>query len=181
MPGFAQKLRNGQTAPLQVIVDATNSNTALIASGYISQIAQGFAQEYQRDRIYRIAPQLMEVMPRWSLSRGPGTTPTCSSRWFFVPGNHRQPDAGAGDYADRLCRGARARDRHAGTDHGHADPPGGVHSRQDAAVFSDRPLRCDADCRGRLAVVSGAVSRPCLGVGDWARFCFSCACWAWAC
>ena len=35
--GFAQKLRKGQTAPLQVIVDATNSNTALIASSYITQ------------------------------------------------------------------------------------------------------------------------------------------------
>src|SRR5579872_5149356 len=30
-PGFAENLRKGQTAPLQVIVDATNSNTALIA------------------------------------------------------------------------------------------------------------------------------------------------------
>src|ERR1035438_619683 len=60
--GFAAKLRSGQTAPLQVIVDATNSNTALIASGYIAQIARGFAQEYQRDRIDRIVPQLREVM-----------------------------------------------------------------------------------------------------------------------
>ena len=40
--GFAQQLRKGGTAPLQVIVDATNSNTALIASSYISQIALGF-------------------------------------------------------------------------------------------------------------------------------------------
>src|SRR5271169_6435551 len=43
--GFAQNLRKGQTAPLQVIVDATNSNTALIASGYVTQIALGFAHE----------------------------------------------------------------------------------------------------------------------------------------
>ena len=49
---FAQKLRSGQTAPLQVIVDATNSNTALIASGYISQIALGFAKEYQSCLLY---------------------------------------------------------------------------------------------------------------------------------
>ena len=28
-PGFAEDLRKGQTVPLQVIVDATNSNTAL--------------------------------------------------------------------------------------------------------------------------------------------------------
>jgi len=84
--GFAQKLRKGQTAPLQVIVDATNSNTALIASGYISQIALGFAQEVQRDRIYRIAPQLIEVMPSVELAPRPWYNPDLKSRWFFVPG-----------------------------------------------------------------------------------------------
>jgi ABC-2 type transport system permease protein len=84
--GFAQKLRSGQTAPLQVIVDATNSNTALIASGYISQIALGFAQSYQRDRISRIAPQLMEVMPSVELAPRPWYNPDLQSRWFFVPG-----------------------------------------------------------------------------------------------
>ena len=84
--GFAQKLRKGQTAPLQVIVDATNSNTALIASGYISQIAQGFAQDYQKDRIERIAPQLIEVMPSVELAPRPWYNPDLRSRWFFVPG-----------------------------------------------------------------------------------------------
>jgi ABC-2 type transport system permease protein len=84
--GFAQKLRSGQTAPLQVIVDATNSNTALIASGYIAQIAQGFAAQYQRDRIDRIAPQLIEVMPSVELAPRPWYNPDLSSRWFFVPG-----------------------------------------------------------------------------------------------
>jgi ABC-2 type transport system permease protein len=84
--GFAEKLRKGQTAPLQVIVDATNSNTALIASGYISQIALGFAQEYQTDRISRIAPQLMEVMPSVELAPRPWYNPDLRSRWFFVPG-----------------------------------------------------------------------------------------------
>ena len=84
--GFAQKLRSGQTAPLQVIVDATNSNTALIALGYISQIAQGFAAQYQRDRIDRIAPQLIEVIPQVELAPRPWYNPDLSSRWFFVPG-----------------------------------------------------------------------------------------------
>jgi ABC-2 type transport system permease protein len=84
--GFAQKLRKGEAAPLQVIVDATNSNTALIASGYISQIALGFAQEYQKDRIYRIAPQLTDVMPSVVLAPRPWYNPDMRSRWFFVPG-----------------------------------------------------------------------------------------------
>src|ERR1039457_2246728 len=84
--GFAQKLRKGETVPLQVIVDATNSNTALIASGYISQIALGFGQDYQRDRIYRIASQMMEQIPSVQLEQRPWYNPELSSRWFFIPG-----------------------------------------------------------------------------------------------
>jgi len=84
--GFAQQLRKGQTAPLQVIVDATNSNTALIASGYLTQIVLGFAEEYQRDRILRIAPKLVELMPSVELAPRPWYNPDLKSRWFFVPG-----------------------------------------------------------------------------------------------
>ena len=84
--GFAQQLRKGETAPLQVIVDATNSNTALIASGYIAQIAREFAQEYQKDRIDRIAPQLIGIMPSVELAPRPWYNPDLKSRWFFVPG-----------------------------------------------------------------------------------------------
>jgi ABC-2 type transport system permease protein len=84
--GFAQNLRKGQTAPLQVIVDATNSNTALIASSYITQIALGFAQNYQQDRIYRISPQMIEKIPSVQLEQRPWYNPDLRSRWFFVPG-----------------------------------------------------------------------------------------------
>jgi len=85
-PGFAENLRKGQTAPLQVIVDATNSNTALIASGYINQIAIGFAKDYQQDRINRISPQLTERIPSVELEQRPWYNPDLRSRWFFVPG-----------------------------------------------------------------------------------------------
>jgi len=85
-PGFAEDLRKGQTAPLQVIVDATNSNTALIASGYINQIALGFAKDYQQDRISRISPQLAERIPSVVLEQRPWYNPDLRSRWFFVPG-----------------------------------------------------------------------------------------------
>lgn len=84
--GFAQKLRSGETAPLQVIVDATNSNTALIAAGYINQIVLGFAREYQQDRVYRISPQLAEKFPSVQLAQRPWYNPDLRSRWFFVPG-----------------------------------------------------------------------------------------------
>jgi ABC-2 type transport system permease protein len=85
-PGFAENLLKGQTAPLQLIVDATNSNTALIASGYINQIALGFAKGYQQDRINRISPQLTERIPSVQLEQRPWYNPDLRSRWFFVPG-----------------------------------------------------------------------------------------------
>jgi len=84
--GFAENLRKGQTAALQVIVDATNSNTALIASGYINQIVLGFAKEYQQDRIQRIFPQMIERIPSVQLEPRPWYNPDLRSRWFFVPG-----------------------------------------------------------------------------------------------
>jgi ABC-2 type transport system permease protein len=85
-PGFAQRLRKGQTAPVQVIVDGTNSNTALVALGYVNQIAERFAAEYQTDRLSRRNPSLVEQVPRIELERRPWFNTDLQSRWFFVPG-----------------------------------------------------------------------------------------------
>jgi ABC-2 type transport system permease protein len=84
--GFAQQLRKGQTAQAQVIVDATNSNTALIALGYVNQIALPYAADYQRDHMERIAPQLVSFAPSVTLEQRPWYNTDLHSRWFFVPG-----------------------------------------------------------------------------------------------
>ena len=84
--GFAEKLRKGQTAPLQVIVDSANSNTALVALGYVNQVAARFAGDYQADRLHRLMPQAMAVMPSVELEGRPWFNPDLESRWFFVPG-----------------------------------------------------------------------------------------------
>jgi ABC-2 type transport system permease protein len=85
-PGFAALLRKGQTAPVQVILDGTNSNTALIALGYVNQIAQGFANDYQRDAMQRSSPFLLARLPAVELEQRPWFNPDYESRWFFVPG-----------------------------------------------------------------------------------------------
>ncbi len=85
-PQFAESLRKGQTASVQVIVDGTNSNTALIALGYISQIATRFAEDYQNDHLNRIAPQYRLLMPSVQMVERPWYNPDLNSRWFFVPG-----------------------------------------------------------------------------------------------
>lgn len=85
-PGFAQRLRKGQTAPVQVILDGTNSNTALIALGYVNRIADRFARDYQRDRLRRTAPLTVAQAPTVELERRPWFNPDLRSRWFFIPG-----------------------------------------------------------------------------------------------
>jgi len=85
-PQFAELLRKGQTAPLQVIVDGTNSNTALIAMDYIDQIAAQFGDDYQRDYMNRVAPQYRLFLPTVQMEQRPWYNPDLNSQWFFVPG-----------------------------------------------------------------------------------------------
>jgi ABC-2 type transport system permease protein len=84
--GFAQRLRNGQGSTVQVILDSSNSNTALVALGYLNQVGAGFAQEYQADRIQRTAPQLASFVPQIDLETRPWFNEGLQSEWYFVPG-----------------------------------------------------------------------------------------------
>ena len=82
--GFARRLLNGRTAPLQVIVDGTNSNTALIALGYISQIVARFQAEEMKafpSRAGAVAPAISVAF----LERA-WFNPGLADRWFFIPG-----------------------------------------------------------------------------------------------
>jgi ABC-2 type transport system permease protein len=86
LPGFSELVRKGQTAPMQVILDGTNSNTALVALGYINEIANTYAQEYARDNLMRTAPAIAVDLPNVQLARRPWFNPNLESQWFFVPG-----------------------------------------------------------------------------------------------
>lgn len=85
--GFAQSLRKGDAAPLQVIVDGTNSNTALLALGYLNLIVQRYSQDYIADYLSRAtaggaAPRPVQV----TVEQRPWYNPDFNGRWFFVPG-----------------------------------------------------------------------------------------------
>lgn len=84
--GFAALLRKGQSAPLQVIVDGTNSNTALISLGYLNRIAFDYAQDYATELIRHGAgggqPHLVQV----TVEQRPWYNEDLNGRWFFVPG-----------------------------------------------------------------------------------------------
>jgi ABC-2 type transport system permease protein len=85
-PGFAELLRKGQTAPVQAVLDGTDSNTALIAVGYINQIANRFAADYQLQLADRMKPSLATFAPSIELQERPWYNANLESRWFFVPG-----------------------------------------------------------------------------------------------
>lgn len=85
-PGFARLLRKGETAPLQVILDGSNSNTALIALGYVNRIATEYASEYGRERLNRMDPAMAATLPSVVLVQRPFYNVNLYSRWFFIPG-----------------------------------------------------------------------------------------------
>jgi ABC-2 type transport system permease protein len=83
--GFARRLRNGQGGTVQVLVDCSNSNTALVALGYFNQIGAVYAREYQLDHLQRTAPQLVSSLPQVTLEMRPWFNEGLESRWYFVP------------------------------------------------------------------------------------------------
>ncbi len=85
-PGFAGLLRAGWASPVQVLVDGTNSNTALIALGYVNQICAGFGQIYALDLAQRTGRALGKPMVNVQLQERYWYNPNLNSRWFFIPG-----------------------------------------------------------------------------------------------
>jgi len=85
LPGFAEAVHKG-SGVVQVIADGSDSNTALIALGYVAQIAGRYSAAYGRERIVRIAPQLWPRMASVSFDRRPWYNEDLNSQWFFVPG-----------------------------------------------------------------------------------------------
>jgi ABC-2 type transport system permease protein len=84
--GFAQDVLKGQTASVQAIVDASNSNTALIAVGYVNQVATQFAKDYQAKLMNRTSPFVQPSVPVINVEKRPWFNPDLRSDWFFVPG-----------------------------------------------------------------------------------------------
>ncbi len=84
--GFTRDLAKGKTGHIQVIVDSSNSNTALIGLGYVNEVAANFSQEYQTARMQRQSPMTAASLPTIVLDRRPWYNPDVSDRWFFIPG-----------------------------------------------------------------------------------------------
>ncbi|EQD49203.1 ABC transporter, permease protein [mine drainage metagenome] len=83
--GFQRDLQNGKGAPLQVILDGTNSNTALIALGYISQIVTQFSSD-EASRLLPPHASLARPEIGVTLQTQPWFNSGMEDRWFFIPG-----------------------------------------------------------------------------------------------
>ncbi|MDH5763514.1 MAG: ABC transporter permease [Nitrospinota bacterium] len=83
--GFENDLRSGRTAQVQMIVDATDSNTAGILLDYGQRIAQEYSQEILLDRVARSAGPVRAIGGLDLQSRA-WFNENLESRNFYVPG-----------------------------------------------------------------------------------------------
>lgn len=82
--GFQQEMLAGRSPELQVIVDGTDSNTAMVVLNYAAQIVTRFNQGIRIERIQRLSGQTM-ILPLEVRTRS-WFNPNLESRNFYVPG-----------------------------------------------------------------------------------------------
>ena len=75
---FTRDLLAGRPAPLQIVIDGRNSNTAAIALSYANDIVLGFDNEWAAAHGGVTTPAALDVRAWYN--------PNLLSRWFVVPG-----------------------------------------------------------------------------------------------
>ena len=83
-PDFARRIQAGEAAPVQAIVDGSDSNTAAIVLGYTQAVTAGFNQRIVLEQVQRLlgsqAAAPMELRPRVWFNAD------LKSRNFIIPG-----------------------------------------------------------------------------------------------
>jgi ABC-2 type transport system permease protein len=93
-PGFSADIKRGRTAPVQVLVDGSNSNTAAIVASYAGRVVGDHAGkllvEQQRSLLVRRSPidpaPVRLSMPGVRAQTRVWFNPELYSRYYFVPG-----------------------------------------------------------------------------------------------
>ncbi len=75
---FSRELAGGGPAPLQVIIDGRNSNSAMIALNYVRDVSRAFEDQWR-------AREHGEPLPAHLVVRA-WFNPNLESQWFIVPG-----------------------------------------------------------------------------------------------
>jgi len=83
--GFSRKLKKGDTASLQILVDGSESNTAMIALGYINRILSNYSTMVLVKRLNRAGMVGFEEAGV-EVEHRTWFNPNFESRLFFIPG-----------------------------------------------------------------------------------------------
>jgi ABC-2 type transport system permease protein len=75
---FGADLYSGRSASVQLIIDGRNSNTALLAQGYLGSIINNFNLDWAERNSRAKPPATVKVRPWFNTN--------LESQWFFVPG-----------------------------------------------------------------------------------------------
>jgi ABC-2 type transport system permease protein len=82
---FARKLKSGQQAPVQLIIDGTDSNAALVVGRYAGSVLGSYSEQMMRDRIRRLGAG-GEISAPVAVEQRAWFNPNLISRYSFVPG-----------------------------------------------------------------------------------------------
>ena len=77
-PRFSADMARGDPAPLQVIIDGRNSNTAMVALNYLRGVVLDFNRAWQREHGQTGPPAKLEMRAWYNEN--------LQSQWFIVPG-----------------------------------------------------------------------------------------------
>jgi ABC-2 type transport system permease protein len=96
LPGFERKLERGETAPVQILVDGSNSNTASVVASYASRVVGSFSTRYleKRQRTFQMSAlaaagrdgPLGVALPSVKASARVWFNEDLRSRNYYVPG-----------------------------------------------------------------------------------------------
>jgi len=83
--GFSEAITGGRTAPVQMILDGSDSNTISIVMGYTSRITAAYNNRIMLQRVARAGGGRFEAEPV-ALAFRAWFNPNLESRFFFLPG-----------------------------------------------------------------------------------------------
>jgi ABC-2 type transport system permease protein len=83
--GFSRQLKKGDTASVQILIDGSESNTAMIALGYINRILSDFSTTVLVRRLNR-AGMIAFEQAGVEVEHRTWFNPNFESRLFFIPG-----------------------------------------------------------------------------------------------
>lgn len=96
LPGFSRHIERGETAPVQILVDGTNSNTASVVASYAAQVVARYAAGLLGDRQQALLMQVIATtgidgpryiaVPSLDAASRVWFNPDLVSRNYFVPG-----------------------------------------------------------------------------------------------